>query len=130
MTEDEHFNWVIIDSTEMERERPKKQWKYYSGKKKRHTLKAQVIYPPKSQKIIGVDISFGREHDISLAKRTIYRLNGIDYVMGDLGYYGLKENGFNLLIPYKKPKKLDLTWIEKVFNKQLSYYRIKKDKAY
>lgn len=45
--------------------------------------------------------------------------------MGDLGYYGLKENGFNLLIPYKKPKKLDLTWIEKEFNKQLSHYRIK-----
>lgn len=36
--------------------------------------------------------------------------------MSDLDYYGLKKNGFNLLIHYKKLKALDLTWIEKDFN--------------
>ena len=55
----------------------------------------------------------------------MHRLHGISYVMGDLGYYGLKEKGFKLLIPYKKPKKLDLTGVGKSFNKQLSHYRIK-----
>lgn len=34
---------VIVDATEMPVERPKKQKTYYSGKKKRYTLKMQVM---------------------------------------------------------------------------------------
>ena len=64
-TADEQFNWVIIDATECSIERPKKnQSKFYSGKKKKHTLKAQVIYHPKSKQIIGVNIPSGSQHDI------------------------------------------------------------------
>lgn len=49
-TADEQFNWMIIDATECSIECPKKnQSKLYSGKKKKHTIKAQVIYHPKSK---------------------------------------------------------------------------------
>ena len=38
----EGVDWevIVIDATEMTIERPKKQKNYYSGKKKRHTIKA------------------------------------------------------------------------------------------
>ena len=49
----------------------KNQSKFYSGKKKKHTLKAQVIYHPKSKQIIGLDISYGSQHDIQLARETV-----------------------------------------------------------
>ena len=39
---DRAFDVVLIDATETPIERPKKQRRYYSGKKKRHTLKTQL----------------------------------------------------------------------------------------
>lgn len=48
---------LIVDSTEQSRERPseyKKQEKYYSGKKKNHTFKNQIITTPKGKEIVDV----------------------------------------------------------------------------
>src|ERR1700747_524830 len=39
----ERFDIVLIDATETPIERPKKQRRYYSGKKKQHTLKTQLV---------------------------------------------------------------------------------------
>ncbi|MBA2307700.1 transposase [Candidatus Dependentiae bacterium] len=41
---------VLIDATESSSERPKKQRKFYSGKKKRHSLKTQVVVNKKNKK--------------------------------------------------------------------------------
>ena len=77
-TADKQFNWVINDATECSIERPNKnQSKFYSGKKKKHTLKAQVIYHPKSKPIIGLDISNGSQHDIKLARKKRLRNSNI-----------------------------------------------------
>ncbi|MFX1825102.1 IS5 family transposase [Acinetobacter sp. AS5] len=124
-TADEQFNWVIIDATECLIERPKKnQSKFYSGKKKKHTLKAQVIYHPKSKQIIGVDISSGSQHDIKLARKTVKKFKHCDYVMTDLGYYGLEQDGFKLLMPIKKKKNLPLFDAEKNYNKMIGKIRV------
>ena len=124
-TADEHFNWVIIDATECSIERPKKnQSKFYSGKKKKHTLKAQVIYHPKSKQIIGVDISSGSQHDIKLARKTVKKFKHCDYVMTDLGYYGLEQDGFKLLMPIKKKKNFPLFDAEKNYNKMIGKIRV------
>ena len=72
--------------------------------KKKHTLKAQVIYHPKSKQIIGVDISNDSQHDIKLARKTAKKFKHCEYVMTDLGHYGLEQDGFKLLIPIKKRK--------------------------
>jgi len=39
------YSWkvLVVDVAETPIERPKKQRRYYSGKKKRHTLKAQIM---------------------------------------------------------------------------------------
>ncbi|QPF38712.1 IS5 family transposase [Acinetobacter sp. TTH0-4] len=124
-TADEQFNWVIIDATECSIERPKKnQSKFYSGKKKKHTLKAQVIYHPNSKQIIGLDISNGSQHDIKLARKTVKKFKHCEYVMTDLGYYGLEQDGFKLLMPIKKKKNLPLFDIEKKYNKMIGKIRV------
>ena len=43
LLEGDNIEVVLVDVTECPIERPKKQRKHYSGKKKRHTIKAQVV---------------------------------------------------------------------------------------
>ena len=55
---------VLMDVTECEIQKPKKkQKKYYSGNKKKHTIKAQVIADVASKDIVCVDIVPGHKHD-------------------------------------------------------------------
>ncbi len=46
------FDIVLIDATETPIERPKKQRRYYSGKKKRHTLKTQLVVEKSTRRIL------------------------------------------------------------------------------
>ncbi len=55
-----------------------------------------MIYHPKSKQIIGLDISNGIQHDIKLARKTVKKFKHCEYVMTDLGYYGLEQDGFKL----------------------------------
>ena len=60
---------VLIDVTESTIERPKKnQKRFYSGKKRGHTLKNQVVFAPKSKKIICLAHNKGRVHDNKAVK--------------------------------------------------------------
>lgn len=72
-----------------------------------------------------MDLSRGRQHDLTLAKRTLKLLSCYKYVMADLGYYGLQQCGFKLLIPIKKLKGLAQSEEVNKFNKTISRYRIK-----
>ncbi len=58
---------IIVDATEQEIPRPKdkvKRKKYYSGKKKRHTIKTQIFVERKTDQILDVSPPFpGRVHD-------------------------------------------------------------------
>ncbi|NUG08329.1 IS5/IS1182 family transposase, partial [Acinetobacter bereziniae] len=36
---------------------------YYSGKKKKHTFKTQIIFCPKCNQILSIQIDTGRVHD-------------------------------------------------------------------
>jgi hypothetical protein len=49
---------------------PKKQQRYYSGKQRCHTLKAQVLVDLESEQIICTAIETGRTHDFKLLKRS------------------------------------------------------------
>ena len=89
-----------------------------------------MIYHPKSKQIIGVDISSGSQHDIKLARKTVKKFKHCDYVMTDLRYYGLEQDGFKLLMPKKKKKKkkkkknLPLFDVEKKYNKMIGKIRV------
>lgn len=58
------WNVLVVDVTESPIERPKKKQRgYYSGKKKRHTLKAQVVVNQANGQIICTAFGKGRVHD-------------------------------------------------------------------
>ena len=50
---------------------PKKQVKYYSGKKKKHTLKTQVIFNPKLNQIVSIQIEKGRVNDLTIVRKYV-----------------------------------------------------------
>lgn len=103
---------------------PKKQIKYYSGKKKKHTLKTQVIFNPKLNQIVSIQIDRERVHDLSVARKHVKELYIYRCIMGDLAYKGFKEIKTKLFIPIKKPRKIELTTDAKKINKEISRRRI------
>lgn len=118
---EEEIIGFFVDATEQQIERPRKgQKRYYSGKKKKHTLKNQIITDKKG-KIRAVTKSFpGKKHDKKLFDETRPILPPKSNLTGDLGYYGAD----GITLPNKKPKGKELTKEEKQFNKELSRQRI------
>ncbi|WP_415771101.1 IS5 family transposase [Neisseria sp. CP9] len=112
---------VIIDVTESPIERPKKQRQYYSGKKKRHTVKIQVIYGRETEKIISIRTGMGAQHDMRLAKRHLAELYPYKIVIADKGYQGLAKTG--LQTPKKKSKHHPLNKQDKEANRRLGKLR-------
>lgn len=115
---------LIVDATEQEINRPKKgQKKYYSGKKKRHTIKTEIIMTKKG-KIVNVSKSVpGSVHDFNLRKKSDH-IPRSSLVLADSGYQGLLSIHKKAKIPIKKPKNKDLDIESKKHNKSLSKDRI------
>jgi hypothetical protein len=91
------------------------------GKKKRHTLKTQVIIERNSLEIIDVQEAKGSEHDFNVYKETIGKRIGNSIPLdADLGYLGIKENHSNSFIPIKSSKNHKQTKKEKAYNKKLA----------
>lgn len=102
----------------------KKQKEYYSGKKKKHTQKAQII-TNKNGKILAVTIGKGRMHDFNLFKKSnATKKILMSRVLADLGYMGIDKICPNSKIPNKRKKNKSLTKEEKKENKKLSSQRI------
>ena len=115
----------LIDVTEIRIERPKyNQSNKYSGKKKYHTMKIQIIKGEKTGFIYEIQIGLGAEHDFHLFKRTFKGSpNNVCYT-ADLGYIGIDKIHSNCLVPSKNSKNHKLTDDEKEFNKLISATRI------
>jgi hypothetical protein len=120
LTEEELLN-IFIDATEQQIRRPKtRQKKYYSGKKKKHTIKNQLVVTEKG-KIISVSRSNpGSKHDKKLYDETKLIYDKKAKPISDLGYYGAT----GITMPIKKPKQKELTIEDKRFNRKLSKQRI------
>ena len=116
MTEEEILE-LIIDATEQEtQKRPGSSW---SGKKKRNTIKTQIIVNPKGKiKSISKSIK-GSVHDKKLYDKTRAFTNIKVRKKADLGYVGT-----SCKIPIKKQPHKELTEKQKQFNKQFSKQRI------
>lgn len=127
----------IVDATERRIQRPKDnktQAIYYSGKKKCHTVKNQILINPHTKKILSVSTTvFGTVHDKKLLEEdgTIYRAPPNSHGLGDLGYLGVKEDNplLSFVTPLKKKVKTDLTDAEIATNKALSSVRVRVEHA-
>jgi hypothetical protein len=105
---------ILVDVTECLIERPKKQKKFYSGKKKRQTLK-----------ILAIVNANGKTHDFKMYKNSIGKgVFGKIKLIGDSGFQGITDLHSNSETPKKKPKNGELTKIEKRNNKRISVERI------
>lgn len=115
----------LLDVTEIRIERPKyNQKSKYSGKKKYHTMKIQVIRGTDTGFIYEIQIGPGSEHDYHLFKRTFEGCpENVKYIV-DLGYLGIDKVHENSKIPKKNSKKHKLTEEEKAYNKELAKDRI------
>jgi|RifOxyA3_1023885.scaffolds.fasta_scaffold22620_1 hypothetical protein len=123
------FEEIAIDATESSVNRPKEKAdnkKYYSGKKKKHTMKTQITVSS-SGKILDVSDSYsGNTHDKSIldTEKTTDKITRYSRCFMDKGYYGAdnKHKDKNILIPFKKPKGGELT----IFQKERNLYHGKK----
>lgn len=103
----------------------KKQRRYYSGKKKRHTLKSQVVINQQSLHIVCTAHGVGREDDFRLFKRSRVRpAADIELLGDDRGYQGVVKLHVKSQTPKKKPLKQQLSATHKQQNRQLARERV------
>lgn len=121
----EEVESLIIDATEQPIERPKKGQKpYYSGKKKRHTLKKEIRVT-RPGRIIRVSKSRpGSIHDFQVYK-TEPPIPKDTRAFADSGYQGLDKLHTQTELPYKATKTKPLDGSEKEYNQALSRIRVK-----
>jgi len=116
---------VVMDVTETPIERPKRKQKwFYSGKKKHHTLKCQIVIDRDTQEIICLHFGQGRTHDFKLFKASGVHFHPDTLSLEDKGYQGMARYHANCFIPKKKPKNGELSEAERDFNRTLSRERI------
>ena len=114
----------MIDATETPIERPKKQRRYSSGKKKRHPLKTQLVVEKSTRRILCIAHEKGRRHDFKLFKRSKVRLHPETKAVVDSGYQGLQSVHANTAMPKKRSKKNPLAATDKARNRATSSERV------
>lgn len=123
---DDAWMAIVIDVTEQPIERPgdtQRQW--YSGKKKRHTAKIQLMICLSTLQILSVVCGKGRIHDFTLFKQCGLHLAEALEKYADSGYQGLDKLVSNAFTPIKKPKDRELTKEERAYNRALAKLRIR-----
>jgi hypothetical protein len=124
--ETEEIEVIAIDVAETEVERPKKkQKKYYSGKQRCHTLKLQLLINQVTQEIICTALGVGKQHDFRIFKNSRIKVRQEIQVVADKGYQGIHHHHRNSKIPYKRPRKSQLSQEQKQYNREQARVRIK-----
>lgn len=117
----------LVDVTECTIQRPKDnkiQREYYSGKKRKHTIKVQIIMNEKDKKIVSVCFDKGSVHDFKIFKNTTKDLPDFLKFLADSGYQGILDYFKNSMTPKKKSKNNPLTDEDKELNHLISTIRI------
>lgn len=118
----------IIDGAERPIRRPKdpdRQRQNYSGKKKRHTIKNNVVTDKRTRKIKGLSWTVeGKKHDKKLADEQNLDFPPNSNLWKDTGFQGYEPPHTQTFQPKKKPKGRDLTPEEKAHNAAISSERI------
>jgi len=120
---------AFIDSTEQEIPRPKNKRKrksYYSGKKKRHTVKTQYMVNSEGLILHKTGHDRGRIHDYEVFKNNHPTTPTQVTNVLDLGYMGV-QNDFptvKSVLPIRKKRKSELSDEEKKHNRNHSKLRV------
>lgn len=115
---------LLVDSLEQPIYRDsdqKEQQKYFSGKKRQHTLKSLMIGIPEGKDIVEVEVGVpGPTADIKLFRKSQTKFDKSQPFSGDKAFQG----GKNITTPHKRKPKQGLTQQQKDENKALSSNRI------
>jgi hypothetical protein len=119
---------AIVDATEQPTQRPQDpeaQKEHYSGKKRRHTLKTQIVVGPDGEIMDQRATVPGSKHDKKLydERGVSDRLNDDEAMMGDSDFQGIQKD-HRAIWPDIKPKGGALTDAQKARNRRISHYRI------
>ena len=120
------------DGTERAIERPKDleaQTTFYSGKRKRHTVKNNLLVNASAKIILLTPTCEGKKHDKKIADETHLTLPNGSYLYQDTGFQGYYLPDVTILQPMKKPRGRELTFAEKESNRQISLIRIRVEHA-
>lgn len=115
------------DATERPIQRPKDpqaQKAYYSGKKKQHTIKNNLVINAESKVVFLTPTFEGRIHDKQIADTIGYTVPRGSVLYQDSGFQGFTLPEVTIVQPKKKPKGRDLTPEEKETNRLISSIRI------
>lgn len=123
----------LIDATERPIQRSKDnnlQRFFYSGKQGYHTVKNHILMNPRTKRVISISPTIeGKRSDKKLADEdpNLCCLPPNAKGMGDLGYLSLLEDNSKVkfIVPYKKPKRKELSDFQKQTNTQISSIRVK-----
>ena len=116
---------LVADVTEQEIERPRtKQKSYYSGKKKRHTIKTLLIICYLTGLIKAVRSRRGTVHDFKILTESNLKINAGACIKADKGFQGLQKLYEKAGIPFKATKNHPLSKEQKQHNRQLAKERI------
>ena len=122
---------VLVDTFEQPTHRPKRrQRRYYSGKKKRHTLKAQVGVDEETGRVVHVPPSVpGPGSDLTVLKASglLGRLPEGVGVIGDTAYLGIGAARPDIpsATPRRKPKGKPRPAADRRYNRAISRRRVK-----
>jgi hypothetical protein len=118
----------IIDGTERAIRRPQdpeRQKANYSGKKKRHTRKNNVVTDKRTGKVKGLSPTVeGKRHDKKLADEQDGAFPPGSTLWKDTGFQGYEPKNVKTLQPTKKPKGRALSPEERAANRLISKDRI------
>jgi len=115
---------VVIDATETPVERPKKgQKRFYSGKKKRHTFKTQLVVDPQTKAVLCTTFATGKEHDFRLYKRSKVKFKQETKCLADRGYQGIQKLHANSRLHKKKRRGAQLSQADLQMNRDIERVR-------
>lgn len=118
---------LLMDATERRIPRSahyERQKHEYSGKKKTHTVKNNLIVDQHNQILFLSSTYPGSVHDKRLADEAGHCYPNETVLIEDLGYQGYNLDNISVLIPHKKPKDKELTKQQKRENTDLSRIRV------
>ncbi len=120
---------AFIDSSEQEIPRPKNKRKrksYYSGKKKKHTVKTQYMVNSEGLVLHKTEHKKGRKHDYDVYKHNHPLTPPQVENVFDLGYMGVKNDypTVKSVLPFRKRRKSELSKEEMRQNRKHSKLRI------
>jgi hypothetical protein len=117
-----------IDGTERRIQRPKdnlEQQTYYSGKRRAHTVKNNVVVNLVSRQVKYLSGTYeGKKHDKKICDEEEPTFPEGSTLYKDTGFQGYEPSGVNTVQPKKKPRGQDLSPEDRQRNSEISKVRI------